>query len=761
MAWPSLQDYQEAIQTPSLAFEDADLRGGAPELNQLGLPKPRSGNFATVYRVSVGGRSWAVRCFTREVTDQRERYAAITLHLRSVRLPYMVGFDYLPRGIRIRGTWFPILKMEWVSGEQLVAFLKNRLGNASALLGLAGRWVAMLTALSKAGIAHGDLQHGNVIVVNGEPRLVDYDGMFVPALAGKQCAEQGHANYQHPQRSLTDFGPRLDNFSGWTIYISLVALAIDPALWNQVKGGDECLLFRRSDFTDPARSQIFTLLASSRNEQLQSLGEFYRELLRLSVNQIPSTDHPRIPIHVAQPAPSGSWVDDFVKPEPTAGTQGKAASASPSGEVDASWVLSFITSPPRDATFVGRVVLVRLTAVLSVLLIIGGIAAAWSSWMPFLGVVFFVLTSAQALAGYVQEPGVVSRQVARKELRRSAKAFREATMQVTVFEQFKRAREVRLERDVQRWTSRAMAASADAQKKVEVIQGRLAKECQPLLKRRNQIDRDEQDALAALGRGLGRQIADLRSQLNQIANDEAQQLAGTLLTRQQEFVRGMLSSAHIAAATIPGLGAGRRGVLNSYGIATALDVDRGRLAGVPGFGPVLSGSLLAWRLAVESRAQKSMPRTLAPFEATAIQSSFEGLRRPLQASLQAAIWQERVEQDAIKGKYSIARQEIEKLEAGPRTAAELATKTIQAELGKAVGLIQNEEKKIQTAANRDLAYHDSEISTARAEMLSLRWKRARTASLANLYNSMRFGHYLGYLAFGKAGGRRADGVAIS
>ena len=55
-------------------------------------------------------------------------------------------------------------------------------------------------------MAHADLQHGNVLLVparaNGSLslKLIDYDGMWVPALANKKSGEVGHPAYQHPQR---------------------------------------------------------------------------------------------------------------------------------------------------------------------------------------------------------------------------------------------------------------------------------------------------------------------------------------------------------------------------------------------------------------------------------------------------------------------------------------------------------------------------------------------------------------------------------
>src|SRR5439155_9947810 len=104
------------------------------------------------------------------------------------------------------------------------------------------------------GISHGDLQHGNVLVVGGELRLIDYDGMFVPEFAGTMSKECGHLNYQHPARTEFDYGPSLDNFSSWVIAVSLAAVCVHPELWTKYSGGDECLIFRREDFTNPGAS---------------------------------------------------------------------------------------------------------------------------------------------------------------------------------------------------------------------------------------------------------------------------------------------------------------------------------------------------------------------------------------------------------------------------------------------------------------------------------------------------------------------------
>ena len=90
---------------------------------------------------------------------------------------------------------------------------------------------SMLADLERLGWSHGDLQHGNILVARDDTiRLLDYDGMFVPALAGKGKTEDGHRHYQHPERRNQKFGPSLDRFSGWAIALGVAAIAHEPAL---------------------------------------------------------------------------------------------------------------------------------------------------------------------------------------------------------------------------------------------------------------------------------------------------------------------------------------------------------------------------------------------------------------------------------------------------------------------------------------------------------------------------------------------------
>ena len=67
-------------------------------------------------------------------------------------------------------------------------------------------WLKLASRMRQAQVTHGDLQHGNVLLVpHAEEnklllRLVDYDGILVPTLARTPSGELGLPAYQHPAR---------------------------------------------------------------------------------------------------------------------------------------------------------------------------------------------------------------------------------------------------------------------------------------------------------------------------------------------------------------------------------------------------------------------------------------------------------------------------------------------------------------------------------------------------------------------------------
>ena len=257
MSWPDYNAYQEAMQRPDLFLTDEALKHGRVQLNG-DLPISWSGGFAYVFRISArDGRDWAVRCFRSASAERRERHKAISTYLRSVQHVPTVGSHYLARGVRINNEVFPCVKMEWVDGVTLDKYIEHKLGEQDVLSNVVAQWVELMSALRSAGIAHGDLHPGNVLVRNGQLVLIDYDGMYVPSLRGKCSEECGLDNYQHPDRRAHPvYDAEMDYFSGWVIYGSLAALAIAPQVWNKLNDGDDKkLLFDVRDFKNPHESR--------------------------------------------------------------------------------------------------------------------------------------------------------------------------------------------------------------------------------------------------------------------------------------------------------------------------------------------------------------------------------------------------------------------------------------------------------------------------------------------------------------------------
>lgn len=258
--WPSPREFWEAIQSPQTCFTDPDLCGSKAAVDRLGLPLVASGGFASVFKLNAadGSRATAIRCFRGSLGDRERRYRELSVHLAPRRDLPLARFQYVPEGMIVRGKRYPILLMDWIEGSTLDVYIEGVLKLADAkqhLRHLADQWLHTISALNALGAAHGDLQHGNILVDNGAYTLVDFDGFFVPSLAGLLSIENGHINYQHPQRRAEHFDRTLDRFSALVIYLSIIALERAPELWQ--KHHDENLLFKRADFEAAGKSPLW------------------------------------------------------------------------------------------------------------------------------------------------------------------------------------------------------------------------------------------------------------------------------------------------------------------------------------------------------------------------------------------------------------------------------------------------------------------------------------------------------------------------
>ena len=277
-AFPAAGDYYKAVQAPSRCFSVPKLQAAEFVWDSLG-PTLARGSSAVVFQASVEGRPQALRCYIREDASSRDRYSALDAYLAGRHLsPYVSGTTWLDGAITVNRSPWPVLTMDWIDGRTLneyVDFLVTG-SNAAALTTLAGRWRELVALLQRSEFAHGDLQHGNVMVdQDGQLRLVDFDGVWIPQLAGQSPpTEFGHPNYQHPLHHNWDRW--LDTFSALVIYTSLVALSKDPGLWLALYNSKN-LLFAKTDFFPPFKTEAWKQLAALGDPQVDELARKLQE----------------------------------------------------------------------------------------------------------------------------------------------------------------------------------------------------------------------------------------------------------------------------------------------------------------------------------------------------------------------------------------------------------------------------------------------------------------------------------------------------
>jgi hypothetical protein len=272
VGWPAPSDYANAVQNPSLSFIDIDLAASQPILNAMGLPKSASGQNAIVFPIRSTTGMRAVRCFSSAPDSVDIRYKALGRYIRQSGCASLVVPRWVDRGINVHGRSWPLTVMEWIDGRRLDKAVEIRLNNPSALRELATRILTVVQSIQSSHIAHGDLQHGNILVTdNLDVRLVDLDGTWVPGIEGLGNRELGHRNFQHPKRTEGEWGPLLDTFSALVIYTSIRAIAADPDLWRF--HGDENLIFSDHDLAEPGGTELWACVTASPDAEVGCLAQ--------------------------------------------------------------------------------------------------------------------------------------------------------------------------------------------------------------------------------------------------------------------------------------------------------------------------------------------------------------------------------------------------------------------------------------------------------------------------------------------------------
>ena len=266
MQYPLISEYLAAIQD---AHDNLDkLNHLVPVLDKHGEPYRSSGAFAVVFKMKdeQTGKCYALKCFTEEQEGRAEAYRQIAEELEFVDSPYITSVKYLEKELFVDSNCeddeFPVLLMDWIEGETMETYIAENYTDSYEMSMLCYRFCKMAAWLRSQSFAHGDIKPDNIIVrPDGTLTLVDYDGMFVPAMKGQKSPTIGTKDFSHPLRTIDDFDETIDDFALASIALSLKAIALDSSLL-QSYGASDRLLFSATDYLDLSKSKIFAALLS-------------------------------------------------------------------------------------------------------------------------------------------------------------------------------------------------------------------------------------------------------------------------------------------------------------------------------------------------------------------------------------------------------------------------------------------------------------------------------------------------------------------
>ena len=276
MQYPLISEYVRAIQDASNNLDE--LAHLVPVQDDHGEPYRSSGAFAVVFKMKdeQTGKCYALKCFTEEQEGRAEAYRQIADELEFVDSSYITSVKYLDKEIFVDSSCeedeFPVLLMDWIDGETMENYIAENYQDNYIMAMLCYRFCKMAAWLRSQQFAHGDIKPDNIMVrPDGNLTLVDYDGMFVPAMKGQKSPTIGTKDFSHPLRTVDDFDETIDDFALASIALSLKAISLKPSLLDEYGAADR-LLFSAADYRDLSKSKVMAaLLEQMNNEELTTL----------------------------------------------------------------------------------------------------------------------------------------------------------------------------------------------------------------------------------------------------------------------------------------------------------------------------------------------------------------------------------------------------------------------------------------------------------------------------------------------------------
>ena len=282
LTYPTVGQYTEAIKESAKASDEYfdKLKHLRPVLDSNGEPIMSSGNFAVVFKMKDEyGKQYAVRCFHRAQRGREKNYKLICNELEKVSSPYISPIRYYDKELFIESGEYPVLLMDWVEGITLDKYIRKVINDKKALIQLAANFRNLAIWLLAQPFAHGDLKPDNILVRgDGSLVLVDYDGMFVPAMQGQKSREIGSPDFRSPSRTIDDFDKDIDNFPIITILLSM-ELLIENKDYLSDYGAEDRLLYSKADYDYLDNSEIYKIAFSSYNDDISELALELKSML--------------------------------------------------------------------------------------------------------------------------------------------------------------------------------------------------------------------------------------------------------------------------------------------------------------------------------------------------------------------------------------------------------------------------------------------------------------------------------------------------
>ena len=285
MQYPLISEYVRAIQDASSNLDK--LAHLVPVLDDHGEPYRSSGAFAVVFKMKdeQTGKCYALKCFTEEQEGRAEAYRQIADELEFVDSSYITPVKYLDKEIFVDSCCeedeFPVLLMDWIDGETMENYIAENYQDNYAMAMLCYRFCKMAAWLRSQPFAHGDIKPDNIMVrPDGNLTLVDYDGMFVPAMKGQKSPTIGTKDFSHPLRTVDDFDETIDDFALASIALSLKAISLKPSLLDEYGAADR-LLFSVNDYNKLCKINLWKKLSKIKNMEIKKL----QTCLRLAENR--------------------------------------------------------------------------------------------------------------------------------------------------------------------------------------------------------------------------------------------------------------------------------------------------------------------------------------------------------------------------------------------------------------------------------------------------------------------------------------------